>query len=111
MFDFKEANLPDYQIALASPPFSGPSGIPIPVAGARFIKVRFATTYAHYPGFGNYEGPDVVSPGGFAAVKEIHLVEEFEAVVIWIIGLDAERSFRVGTLANPTRIYIDVARP
>ena len=110
MFDFKDANLPDYQIGLASPPFSGPSGIPIPIVGARFIKVRFATTYARYPGVGNYEGPDVVNASGFAAVKEIHLIEEFEAVVVWVIGLDAERSFRIGTLTSPTRIYVDVAR-
>lgn len=110
VFDFKDDNLPDYEIAYAAPPFSGPSGIPIAVAGTRFVKVRFATTYARYPGVGSYDGPDVVRPAGFDLINEIHLIEEFEAVVVWVIGIDAEHVFRVGTLTNPTRIYVDIAR-
>jgi hypothetical protein len=108
VFDFKDENLPAYRIMTASPPFSGPSDIPIPVTGAAFIKVHFDGTHARNPEFGAYTGPSVINPG-FAAIKEVHLIEDFEAVVIWVIGLDKERSFRVGTLSNPTRIYIDVA--
>ena len=109
VFDFKDENLPEFQVAVASPPFSGPSGDPIPVAGNRFVKVRFGTTYAHYPGTGNYEGPDSITPAGFMTIREIRLIEDFEAVVVWVIGVEAEHLFRVGTLTNPTRVYIDIA--
>ena len=110
VFDFQDENLPDYQIGFGAPPFSGPSGIPIPVAGTRFVRVRFGTTYARYPGTGPYDGPDGVDPAGFTVIEEIRLIEEFEAVVVWVIGIDAEHSFRVGTLTNPTRIFVDIAR-
>ena len=108
VFDFKDENLPAYRIMTAAPPFSGTSDIPIPVNGTGFIKVHFDGTHARHPELGAYTGPIAINPG-FAAIKEIHLIEDFEAVVIWVIGLDKERSFRVGTLSNPTRIYIDVA--
>ena len=108
VFDFKDENLPAYRIMTASPPFSGTSDIPIPVNGTGFIKVHFDGTHARHPELGAYTGPIAINPG-FPAIKEIHLIEDFEAVVIWVIGLDKERSFRVGTLSNPTRIYVDVA--
>jgi hypothetical protein len=106
VFDFKDESLPTYRIMTAAPPFSGTSDMPIPVAGTGFIKVHFASTQARQ--FGSYTGPSAINPG-FPVIKEIHLIDDFEAVVIWVIGLDKERSFRVGTLSNPTRIYIDVA--
>jgi hypothetical protein len=110
VFDFKDENLPEFQVAVASPPFSGSSGVPIPVAGNRFVKVRLGTTYARYPGTGNYAGPDSIQPAGLTVIREIRLIEDFEAVVIWAIGVDADRSFRVGTLTNPIRVYVDIAR-
>ena len=110
VFDFNSDSLPNFQIVAASPPFSGPSDQPIAVSGSRFLRVRLGTTYARYPDVANYDGPDVIQPAGFSAIKEIHLIEDFEAVVVWVIGLDGDRSFRVGTLTNPTRIYVDVAR-
>jgi len=108
VFDFKDEAVPAYRIMTASPPFSGTSDMPIPVAGTGFIKVHFDGTHARHPEFGAYTGPSSITPG-FPAIKEIRLIDDFEAVVIWVIGLDKERSFRVGTLSNPTRIYIDFA--
>jgi hypothetical protein len=84
--------------------------MPIAVTGTRFIKVRFGTAYARYPDFANYDGPDVIQPFGFTAIKEVHLIEDFEAVLVWVIGLDRDHGFRVGTLSGPTRIYVDVAQ-
>ena len=107
MFDFKD-NAPAYRVMTAAPPFSGSSDIPIAVAGTAFLKVHFDGTQARQPAFGAYTGPSSITPG-FPAIKEIRLIEDFEAVVIWVIGLDKERTFRVGTLSNPARIYIDVA--
>jgi hypothetical protein len=108
VFDFKGEARPGYDIGVASPPFSGSSDIPVPVTGTAFIKVRLDSTRARDPEFLTYTGPSVINPG-LTAIRELRLIEDFEAVVIWVIGLDRERSFRVGTLTNPTRIYIDVA--
>lgn len=108
VFDFKDEARPAYDIGVASPPFSGSSDVPVPVTGTAFIKVRFDSIQARNPEFATYTGPSVINPG-LAAIRELRLIEDFEAVVIWVIGLDRERSFRVGTLSNPTRIYVDVA--
>jgi hypothetical protein len=108
VFDFNDEALAEYEVAIASPPFTGPPGEPVPVAGNAFIRVRFGSTVARYLELGAYTGPDSIVPG-FAAIKEIRLIEDFEAVVVWVIGLDTQRSFRVGTLTNPTRIYLDIA--
>jgi hypothetical protein len=110
-FVFREDNAPQYAVRPAEPPFAGPSGEPIPVAGSSFLLVHFETAYARYPGVDGYDGPNSIVPPGFQAIREVRLIEDFEAVVNFVIGLDAERPFRVGTLTDPPRVYVDIFRP
>ena len=55
-----------------------------------------------------YTGPASIVPSGLAHVREIRRIEDFEANLVWVIGLDAQRPFEVGTLTGPPRVYIDV---
>jgi len=38
------------------------------------------------------------------------LVDDFEAVMVWAVGLDAVRPYRVMLLDAPPRLVIDFAR-
>ncbi len=38
-------------------------------------------------------------------------MEDFEAVMRWLVGVDRERPFVVTTLSAPARIVIDVEAP
>ena len=49
-----------------------------------------------------------IRPVGYTALTEIHRIEDFEAVVIYVIGLDAARPFRVLTYLDPPRVVVDV---
>jgi hypothetical protein len=35
--------------------------------------------------------------------------EDFEGVMAWVIGLDAQRPFTVTTLSSPPRVVVDVS--
>jgi hypothetical protein len=109
-FEFAAGNAPMYAIGPANPPFAGPSGDPVTLRGSSFIEVRFDTTNAHSPdGLTSYIARSTI-PANMRALQEIRLIEDFEAVVRLVIGLDSPRPFRVGTLSDPPRVYVDVAR-
>ena len=42
-------------------------------------------------------------------MREIRLLEDFEAVMVWVIGLDSVRPFTAATLTGPSRVYVDLA--
>jgi hypothetical protein len=44
-------------------------------------------------------------------VRELQQVEDFEAVLVWVIGLDRYRSFDVHQLDGPDRLVIDIGPP
>ena len=56
-----------------------------------------------------YTGPPKLQPSGTRLVKEVAQVEDFEGVLTWVIGLEADAPFRVSTLTSPPRLVIDVA--
>jgi hypothetical protein len=122
VFDFEdELGAPDgaisYRVeyAYASPPFVGTSGLPIHVAGRRFLRVTFygarTADINSVPIRETYTGPDEIVPTDLEWVQEIQLVEDFEAVMVWVIGLDTGRDFRVQQLDGPDRLVIDIGPP
>ncbi|HEX4979722.1 MAG TPA: hypothetical protein VFV35_06635 [Acidimicrobiales bacterium] len=117
VFDFRdEAGAPDanvsFEVGYASPPFSGPSGEPVPVAGQAHLQIVFrgARTYSQ-DGAPVYTGPREVRPAGLSAVREVQLVEDFEAVLVWVVGLDRRRQFNVYQLDRPDRLVLDIGPP
>jgi len=113
VFDFAGTDgLPAYDIGYAPGPFRNIGDELVEVNGTAFLLARFEPAsrvdLSVDPFAYSYTGPNRFSPGTIS-VEEVVLLEDFEAIMIWIIGLTAEKPFRVGTLTGPPRIYIDIA--
>ena len=108
MFEFESPYLPEYVVEESRPPFSGPSGMPIDVRGDAYLRVRFGTANAHTDAGVSTVSNAPIYPLGYTAVRQSQMIEDFEAVVIYVIGIDAARPFRVLTFSDPPRIAIDV---
>jgi hypothetical protein len=114
VFDFRAGVRPEYTVEYRSgPDFAlGQSDQTTTVEGSAFLVVRF-TPAAGVDLSGSevvttYDGPDSIHPSGLTSVREIKRTEDFEAVLIWVIGLDATRPFSVGVLDGPPRVYVDI---
>lgn len=103
--------MPGYTIEVAST-FAGPSGIPVTVAGNAAFRVLFpfGTTDAH-----TKDGKPTLASQDLKPttplVKEVRLVEDFEATVQIAVGLDHLVCPTVLTLANPVRVVLDFPTP
>lgn len=101
--------LPPYSIEVAST-FIATSGQPVRVDGNAFFGVRLGNTDAHdQTGKVTVASTDIKSTTPL--VKEVRIVEDFEAVNRWAIGLDRLVCPTVLTLASPVRVVIDFPTP
>jgi len=101
--------VPTYRVDYADPPFVAVNDETVEVAGTAFLRVRMdgTSTFNLDDGVPVYDGPKrVVSDT--TVVTEVVDVEDFEGVVVWVIGLDATSPARVSTLQDPGRLVIDV---
>jgi hypothetical protein len=57
-----------------------------------------------------YLGPDRVT-GDTEVVTEVVETEDFEANLVWVIGLDQETTYTVTTLTDPARLVVEIAHP
>jgi hypothetical protein len=90
-FTFRGA--PDWTVEYRSAPIMlQPQGEPVDVEGAAFLVVRFDHSDA---GRAGYTGPQQLFAGRLSHVTEVRLTEDFEAVLTWVIGLDARVPFGV----------------
>lgn len=101
-FDFTtEANgKPKCTVAYAQPPFTmDGSGQPVTVAGAAFVQVRCEPAYGYdfENGQATYTGPKRIAASATQHVRELVETGDFEGVLSWVIGLDAQRPFTVAT--------------
>ena len=55
-----------------------------------------------------YTGPDQIFPTNVSHILELRLLENFEGMTTWAIGLDAKRSFVVKALDDPSRLVIEI---
>jgi hypothetical protein len=110
VFEFV-GELPSYDIEWGEAPIlADPSGLPIDVSGAAFLRVRFSPAWAH-----DDAGEATVSALELApdlpGVVEVTQVGDFEGVVTWVVGLTGELEFEVLELESPFRLVIDVEHP
>lgn len=108
-----DGDLPGYDVGyLDGPVLEDGSGEPVAIQGDRAISVRVTpASGVRLTGESfeqTYTGPrQVAGPGG--SVLEVVDAGDFEAQITWAIGVDGERPFKVSSLADPTRIVVDVA--
>ena len=90
-FSFRGA--PDWTVEYQSAPIMlQPQGEPVDVDGAAFLVVRFDHSDA---GRAGYTGPQQLRAGPLSHVTEVRMTQDFEAVLTWVIGLDARVPFGV----------------
>jgi len=101
--------LPPFSVDVAST-FIATSGQPVTVLGNAFFSVRLNNTDAH-----DQSGRVTVSSTDIKPttplVREVRIVEDFEAVNRWAIGLERSVCPTVLTLTNPVRVVIDFPTP
>lgn len=106
-FTFRDAT-PGYRVGYTSDPITQDgSGEPVAVEGDAHLTVRFepSSGYDMEAGAESYTGPDRVP--GDDPITEVVRTGDFEAVLNWVIGLDAERAFRVEADGSTVTIFID----
>jgi hypothetical protein len=103
---------PTGELKPTTPPFSlGGSGADVSVAGHRFIAVTFrGMAIADEQGNPSYTGPSDIKPMALA-VRQLRLVDDFEGVVTWIVGVDGPACVAVTSLSSPKRIVVAVTQP
>lgn len=108
VFEFA-SGIPDAVIEAVLPPFyADPSGLEVEVAGSAFLKLTMHGASKVLPDGGvTYAGSTNFEPDFDQLVQ---LVEggDFEAVSTWYLGLNGGGCIRVLTLADPSRIVIDI---
>jgi hypothetical protein len=104
--------MPPFRVAVATS-LSGPSGQPVPIEGNALFGVRFqnASTVNPADGSRTYTGPNSLKPTTTPLVKEVRLVEDFERVLVWGIGLQRLQCPTLLTLSSPVRLVLDFPTP
>lgn len=104
------AAAPSYRVEYASGPFTNSAGEAVTPAGTVFLKVRFQPSWiadlSVESAPATYTGPRVITPTGMKSVRDLALYDATEAVVGWIIGLDAQQPFVVE--ATPAKVVIKI---
>lgn len=105
VFDFA-GPVPLIQVEYVQRLLGDGSGLPIPIAGRAILRVSFSAAQAHSDA-GEPTAPSRVA-FKLPLIKEIVGAGDFEAVVSYGIGLGKKAEIRVLTLADKSRVVIDV---
>ncbi len=107
VFDFT-GPLPGYTIRYVDEVREDPSDRLVVMPGRRYLLLVFNVAQAH-----SEAGVATVSPKSmtfdYPMLRGYVVVGDFEGYVSVALGLDDVVGFRVGELASPNRIYVDVA--
>ena len=111
VFDFEGEGTPAYVVGYEDGPGFTSGGDPVFSAGAFYLMVRITPglTYDVDDLSPIYLGPTSFDPA-LDPIAEIAFVDDFEADMVWVIGLDAENGFQVSTRLEPPRLVIDIAK-
>ncbi len=114
VIELRDEGMPEWWVTVGERELTGdPSGEPIDLEGTSRLDLRmYPASRVEFtdeePGYVEiYTGPDRIA-GTSATMAEAVLVGDFEANLLWAIGLRDPVDFRVLELTNPTRLVIDV---
>jgi len=100
------SGMPAYTIEATSS-LSGASGQPVRLDGSALFGARFTNASTrNVDGSTSYAGSTDMRPGT-PLIRELRLVEDFERVLVWGIGLDHLVCPKVSELASPYRVVLD----
>ena len=102
--------MPAYTVETANS-LSGPSGQPVTITGNALFGARFQNASTQNPnGTPSYTGSNDIKPTT-PLIKEVKIVEDFERVLLWGVGLDRLACPKVSELAGPFRVVLDFPTP
>ena len=102
--------MPAYTIETATS-LSGPSGQPVAITGNAIVSTRFQNASTQNPtGGASYTGSTDIKPAT-PLIKHVRLVEDFERVLLWGVGLDHLACPKVLELTGPFRVVLDFPTP
>jgi hypothetical protein len=102
--------MPAYTVETATS-LSGPSGQPVTITGNALFGARFQNASTQNPnGTPSYTGSNDLKPTT-PLIKEVKIVEDFERVLLWGVGLDHLVCAKVSELAGPFRVVLDFPTP
>jgi len=102
--------MPAYAVEAANS-LSGPSGQPVAITGSALFGARFQNASTQNPnGTPSYTGSNDLKPTT-PLIKEVKIVEDFERVLLWGVGLDHLVCPKVSELAGPFRVVLDFPTP
>jgi hypothetical protein len=101
--------VPTYTVGYADPPFVATNDEQVDVSGTAFLQVRLEGTSGFNldDGVPVYEGPSRVT-SDTQVVTEVVDVDDFEGLVIWVVGLTEQKPLVVSELGEPARLVIDI---
>jgi hypothetical protein len=103
--------LPLYDIAVVTQFIGGGSGRPVPVDGNAFLQVRFRNASMVDPATGKQTFTQTDIRPGLPLVREVKLIDDFERVMTWGLGLERLACAKVTELAGPVRLVVDLPTP
>lgn len=89
------------------PVLLSPSDMTVNIRGNATLVIKVASWMGD-PLNGVDPGPSQIFPTNVSKIKELRLIENFEGMHQWAVGLDRARPFRLFTLTNPPRIVVDI---
>jgi hypothetical protein len=102
--------MPAYTVETAGA-LTGPSGQPVTIAGNALIAARFQNTSTQTPTGGtSYSGGADLRPA-LPLIKQARLVEDFERIMVWGVGIDRLVCPTVLALSAPLRVVLDFPTP
>jgi hypothetical protein len=102
--------LPPWSIEVTSG-FVGTSGRQVPVDGNAFLKVRFSNASTVDPATGQQTFTQTDIHPALPLVRHVKLIDDFERVMTWGLGLERLVCAKVTTLAGPVRLVVDLPTP
>lgn len=108
VFEFGSGGLPGYTIEYVGRPIRQcGSGNTVSVAGSAWLRVGMTPARAHDDDGQVTVAERALTPG-LPTVRALRLTCDFEAVLEWVIGVDARKPYRVLELRNPDRLVVDI---
>ena len=108
VFEFTGEPLPGYTVSMSSgPAIQCGSGYEVAVAGAAKLEIDFDPANAHTEE-GRPTIGEIRTPARLAVVREVVRTCDFEARVVYAIGLATGAEYRVHELNSPTRVVLDI---
>ncbi|CAB4883265.1 unannotated protein [freshwater metagenome] len=99
---------PGYWVRYATGPITlSPSDLPVTITGNAVLLISMGSWMQTMEGAG-YQGPQQIFPTNVSHIRELRMIENYEGMMQWAVGLDAPRNFVVATLSNPPRLVIDI---